>query len=108
MHYGCICILRGPDGPANQPSIGNGGNDDVARKGNSRSPALQMRVSSRKGIFMLQSRRGFLIGAGRLLTTAFVADARSFIRINSRPLLASPTQVAETLYWYHNDCEDTY
>jgi hypothetical protein len=28
---------------------------------------------------MLQSRRGFLIGAGALLTTAFVKDARSFI-----------------------------
>lgn len=28
---------------------------------------------------MLQSRRGFLIGAGSLLTTAFIKDARSFI-----------------------------
>jgi hypothetical protein len=56
---------------------------------------------------MLQSRRGFLIGAGALLTTAFVADARSFIRINGRPLLARPTQVAETLYWYDNG-DDSY
>ena len=53
---------------------------------------------------MLQSRRGFLIGAGSLLTAAFVADARSFIRRTSRPLLASPTQVTQTLHWY--DCDD--
>jgi hypothetical protein len=57
---------------------------------------------------MLQSRRGFLIGAGGLLTAAFVTDARSFIRRNSRPLLASPAQVAETLHSYHNDNDDTY
>src|SRR6516162_9801972 len=50
--------------------------------------------------FMLQSRRGFLIGAGAVLTTAFVKDARSFIHRNSQPLLASPTQVVETMYWY--------
>jgi hypothetical protein len=49
---------------------------------------------------MLQSRRGFLIGAGSMLTTAFVSDARSFIRRTSRPLLASPSQVAQTLHWY--------
>ena len=49
---------------------------------------------------MLQSRRGFLIGAGSLLTAAFVTDARSFIRRTSRPLLASPTQVTQTLHWY--------
>ena len=53
---------------------------------------------------MLQSRRGFLIGAGAMLTTAFVKDARSFIRRTSRPLLASPTQVTQTLHWY--DCDD--
>jgi hypothetical protein len=29
---------------------------------------------------MLQSRRGFLIGTGGLLTMAFVSDARAFIR----------------------------
>jgi hypothetical protein len=49
---------------------------------------------------MLQSRRGFLIGAGALLTTAFVKDARSFIRQTSQPLLASPSQVVETMYWH--------
>ena len=49
---------------------------------------------------MLQSRRGFLIGVGAVLTTAFVKDARSFIHRNSQPLLASPTQVVETMYWY--------
>ena len=49
---------------------------------------------------MLQSRRGFLIGAGSMLTTAFVSDARSFIRRTSRPLLASPSHVAQTLHCY--------
>ena len=49
---------------------------------------------------MLQSRRGFLIGVGSLLTTAFVKDARSFIRTSGRPLLARPKQVLQTLYWY--------
>src|SRR4029078_308812 len=49
---------------------------------------------------MLQSRRGFLIGAGSLLTTAFVGDARPFIRRTIQPLLASPPQVSQTMYWY--------
>jgi hypothetical protein len=49
--------------------------------------------------FMLQSRRGFLIGAGAMLTTAFVKDARSFVHRNSQPLLTSPPQVVETMYW---------
>ena len=48
---------------------------------------------------MLQSRRGFLIGVGAMLTTAFVKDARSFIHRNSQPLLTSPPQVVETMYW---------
>ena len=51
---------------------------------------------------MLQSRRGFLIGAGSLLTTAFVSDARAFIRRTSQPLLASPAQIAQTIHWYEN------
>ena len=55
---------------------------------------------------MLQSRRGFLIGAGSLLTTAFVSDARSFIRRTSQPLLASPAEVAQTLYWYDFDADE--
>src|SRR5215472_16209259 len=49
---------------------------------------------------MLLSRRGFLIGAGSLLTAAFVKDARSFIRTTGRPLLAPPKQALQTLYWY--------
>ena len=49
---------------------------------------------------MLQSRRGFLIGAGALLTTAFVEDARSFIHLNGEPLLPPPPQVVETMYWH--------
>ena len=57
---------------------------------------------------MLQSRRGFLIGAGSLLTAAFVSDARSFIRRTSQPLLASPAEVAQTMYWYELDGEEGY
>jgi hypothetical protein len=48
---------------------------------------------------MLQSRRGFLIGAGAVLTMAFVKDARSFIHRNNQPLLSSPSQVIETMCW---------
>jgi hypothetical protein len=48
------------------------------------------------------SRRGFLIGAGSLLTAAFVKDARAFVGRTGQPLLASPAQVAETMYWYEN------
>ena len=54
---------------------------------------------------MLQSRRGFLIGGGALLTTAFVKDARSFIRQTGQPLLATPRQVAQTMYWCENEIE---
>jgi hypothetical protein len=54
---------------------------------------------------MLQSRRGFLIGAGSLLTTAFVSDARSFIRRTSQPRLASPAEVAQIMYWYGGGAE---
>jgi hypothetical protein len=54
---------------------------------------------------MLLSRRGFLIGAGSLLTTAFVKDARSFIRTTGRPLLAPPAQALQTLHWYAADCD---
>src|SRR5262245_55618298 len=52
------------------------------------------------GFFMLQSRRGFLIGAGAVLTAAFVKDARSFVHRTGQPLLASPSQVVQTLHWY--------
>ena len=45
------------------------------------------------------SRRGFLIGTAGLLTTAFVSDARSFIRRKDAPLLAVPSRTAHTLYW---------
>ena len=48
------------------------------------------------------SRRGFLIGAGGLLTAAFVKDAQSFVSRTRRPLLETPPEVAQTLYWYDN------
>ena len=48
---------------------------------------------------MLQTRRGFLIGVGAVLTMAFVNDARSFIQRMSQPL-ASPSQVVDTMYWH--------
>lgn len=48
---------------------------------------------------MLQSRRGFLVGAGAVLTMAFVKDARSFVHRNNQRLLTSPSQVVETVYW---------
>src|SRR5436190_23123615 len=50
------------------------------------------------GFFML-SRRGFLIGTVGLLTTAFVGDARAFIRRNEAPLFAVPPSTVHTLYW---------
>ena len=45
------------------------------------------------------SRRGFLIGTVGLLTTAFVGDARAFIRRNEAPLFAVPPSTVHTLYW---------
>ena len=47
------------------------------------------------------SRRGFLIGAGSLLTAAFVKDAQSFVSRTRRPLLETPPEVAQTLNWYN-------
>jgi hypothetical protein len=41
-----------------------------------------------------------LIGAGAVLTMVLVKDARSFIHRNNEPLLASPSQVVETMYWH--------
>ena len=49
------------------------------------------------------SRRGFLIGVGGLLTATFIKDAQSFVLRNEKPLLVSPSQTAETLFWYDND-----
>ncbi|WP_457301260.1 hypothetical protein [Phyllobacterium sp. P5_D12] len=49
------------------------------------------------------SRRGFLIGAGGLLTATFVKDARSFVLRNKQPLLVPPPQTAQTIFWYDND-----
>jgi hypothetical protein len=50
--------------------------------------------------FMLQSRRGFLIGAGSLLTAAFVTEAQAFVRQAAKPLLAEQVEAQHTLYWY--------
>ena len=49
---------------------------------------------------MRPSPRGFLIGLGGLLTTAFVAEAQSLVRETFTPLLAQPPDVRQTLYWY--------
>ena len=49
---------------------------------------------------MLQSRRGLLVGAGSLLTTAFVAKAETFVRDTCTPLLVQPSEVRQILYWY--------
>ena len=49
---------------------------------------------------MLQSRRGFLIGAGSLLTAAFVTEAQAFVRQAAKPLLAEQVEAQHTLYWY--------
>ncbi|MGO4438562.1 hypothetical protein [Rhizobium sp. RAF56] len=49
------------------------------------------------------SRRGFLVGTGGLLTAAFVNDAQSFVLRNDQPLLVTPPQIAQTLFWYDND-----
>ena len=48
------------------------------------------------------SRRGFLIGAGSLLTATFVKDAQAFVSRTRRPLLETPPEVDKTLYWYNN------
>ena len=48
------------------------------------------------------SRRGFLIGVGGLLTTAFVKDAKAFVLRNEQPLLVPPPQIAQTMFWYDN------
>ena len=44
-----------------------------------------MHVTSWRVCFHLQSQRGFLIGVGSLLTTAFVKDGRSFIHGRASP-----------------------
>jgi hypothetical protein len=48
---------------------------------------------------MLQSRRGFLIGAGSLLTTAFVSEATAFVRTTGKPLLFAPPDPNYWLFW---------
>jgi hypothetical protein len=47
------------------------------------------------------SRRGFLIGAGSLLTAAFVKDAQAFVGRTRQPLLETPPEVTQTLNWYN-------
>ncbi len=49
---------------------------------------------------MLQSRRGFLIGVGAALTTAFVKDAQEFVHATGKPLLVKQSEARDTLYWY--------
>jgi hypothetical protein len=49
------------------------------------------------GFFAFTTR--FLIGTGGLLTTAFVGDARAFIRRNEAPLLAAPPRTSIRHVW---------
>jgi hypothetical protein len=46
------------------------------------------------------SRRGFLIGAGSLLTTAFVKEASTFVRTTGVPLLVAPPESKYWLFWH--------
>jgi hypothetical protein len=71
----------------------------VARMGNSRSPILQMRVPSRR-IFYAAITTWISDRCRRDADDGVVKDARSFIHRNSQPLLTSPPQVVETMYWY--------
>ncbi len=48
------------------------------------------------------SRRGFLMGAGGLLTASFVRDARSFVLRKQEPLLVPPPQADWTIFWHDN------
>jgi hypothetical protein len=61
------------------------------------------RCACNLGGFFMISRRGFLIRAARLLTAAFVKDARAFVRKPGTPLLAQPSRTAHTLYWRGRD-----
>jgi hypothetical protein len=47
---------------------------------------------------MLQSRRGFLNGAGAVLTTVFVKDAREFVHATGKPPLVEQSEARHTLY----------
>ena len=49
---------------------------------------------------MLQSRRGFLIGAGEPADDSVRQGCPLLHSPNGQPLLAPPTQVVQTLYWY--------
>jgi hypothetical protein len=48
---------------------------------------------------MLQSRRGFLIGAGSVLTSAFIKEASAFVRSTGLPLLVTPPEPNYWLFW---------
>ena len=48
----------------------------------------------------MSTRRAFLMGLGSLVTTSFVARARSHIRDISTPLLLDPGRTEESLYLY--------
>jgi hypothetical protein len=47
------------------------------------------------------SRRGFLIGAGSLLTAAFVKEATAVVRSTGLPLLIAPPEPRYYLFWMH-------
>ena len=67
--------------------------------GNSRSPVLQMRVPSRRIFYAAVTT--WISDRCRRDADDGVCEgrARSFIHRNSQPLLTSPPQVVETMYW---------
>jgi hypothetical protein len=83
---------------------GNSGNDDVARTGNSRSPALQMRVTSRR-VFSCcnqdelsnRSRKSADDGIRQRCTLLHSQDGRAF---------GIPRPGSQTLYWHDFDADE--
>jgi hypothetical protein len=52
-------------------------------------------------------RRRFLVGAGGLLTAAFVRKATAFSRDTRQPLILPPAKPEETLYIYDDEWNDS-
>jgi hypothetical protein len=91
---GFVCA-RQADMDVDRLSGGQGARDEIA--GNP-APSISTPISTsrKRG----ESNANKVRDSGGVRATAFVSDARAFIRRTSLPLLASPPQVAQTLYWY--------